>query len=556
MRWLQRVRAMGVSTLVVLAIALSLFGVVNRAQSPKTALIAGTDFTITSAIKASPGCTGATVSLYPGVVRCLVYTVSNPLSDPITVDSLTLAMDPGFAQPAGCPSSNLDLTQTSFSGSLVVPANGTATVNRSIALIDAGNQNACKLATFHFRYSGHATYIHVYGTSTALASSANASWVAQQVTFTATVTAVGSPPSGPTGAIAFKDGASLIACEAGSAAFNGTTATCKYTINAAGTRSVTAVFTNVDGNFAGSTSGAVSQVVHLRPTTSALTSSLNPSTYNTSVTFTDTVTSSAGGIPSGTVTFKDGATTLGASSLDATGKATLATAALLPGTHSISATYAGSGTYATSTSNTVAQVISFTSCITGTQNGGFTVNAGQAICVPNTGKLNGGVTVKSGGLLYLTGGSVNNGVSVESGGSLSMVGGSVNGGVTSTGAKAITVCGGSINGGISASTSIGFVLIGDGGDDGSPACAPNQINNGVTLTGNTAGVEVGGNAIKGGVTLTNNTGSPPPPRNPRPEVEGNTINGGLACTGNSPAPTNDGQPNTVSGSRTGQCAAL
>src|SRR4051794_19297371 len=118
-------RAMGGTTLVVLVVALSLFGVGRQVlqSTPKTDLVVGTDFTVTSAVKASPSCTGGDVSLFPGAVRCLLYTVSNPLPDPITVDTLSLSMDPAYAEPAGCPSSNLDLTQAAFSGSVEVPAN-------------------------------------------------------------------------------------------------------------------------------------------------------------------------------------------------------------------------------------------------------------------------------------------------------------------------------------------------------------------------------------------------------------------------------------------------
>ena len=58
-----------------------------------------------------------------------------------------------------------------------------------------------------------------------------------------------------------------------------------------------------------------------RATTTALSSSQNPSVFGASVTFTTTVTA-ASGTPSGTVTFKDGATTLGTGTL-AGGVATL-----------------------------------------------------------------------------------------------------------------------------------------------------------------------------------------------------------------------------------------
>lgn len=555
MRSLKWIRAVAGTTAVVLVGALLAFNV-TRDVSPKTDLIAGTDFTVTSAIKASPACSGGNVTLFPGLNRCLVYTVTNPLSDPVTVDSLTLSMDPAFSQPPSCPSSNLDLTNAGFSGSVVVPANGSTTVNASIKLSNTGsNQNACKNVTFHFLYSGHATYTHVYGTSTALTSSANPSSPAQTVTFTATVSPVGTPPSGPTGSVVFKDGSSTIACLSGSTSFNGSTATCKYAPTASGAHPISAVYSNSDGNFSGSTSNTVTQTVSAWATSSSLVSSLNPSVYGNSVTFTDTVTS-AGGTPAGNVTFYDGAATLGTTSLNASGKAMFTTTTLTPGSHSIKAVYAGNGTYASGTSNTVSQVVNYTSTITGNQNGGLTVESGQAVNVTSTGKLNGGATVKSGGILFFNGGTANGGITVQSGGSLFVSGGSINGGITSTGAKDFTICGASINGGVSSSGATGFVLIGDGGDDGAPGCAANIISGNVTLTNNSASVELGGNTINGTVSLTGTTGTPPPPRPAKPQIEANKINGTLTCSGNNPAPTNDGKPNTGSGSRTGQCAGF
>src|SRR5205085_927920 len=156
-------------------------------------------------------------------------------------------------------------------------------------------------------------------------------------------------------------------------------------------------------------------------------SSLNRSLYGQTVTFTDTVTSSAGGTPTGNVTFYDGTTLLGTVALNASGKATLATSGLMVGTHQISAGYAGAGSYQSSTSNTIAQVVNYTSTVSGSQNGGLTVGAGQAVNIASGGKANGGATVQAGGILYLNGGNVNGGITVQSGGSVYMNGGTVNG---------------------------------------------------------------------------------------------------------------------------------
>jgi hypothetical protein len=79
--------------------------------------------------------------------------------------------------------------------------------------------------------------------------------------------------------------------------------------------------------------------------TTTLTSSLNPSAYGQSVTFTATVTdaSSTTGAPTGTVTFTDGTTILATQPLNSTNSTTasasFATGVLSGGSHSITATY-------------------------------------------------------------------------------------------------------------------------------------------------------------------------------------------------------------------------
>ena len=105
-----------------------------------------------------------------------------------------------------------------------------------------------------------------------------------------------------------------------------------------------------------STSSALTQVVNVSPTTTTLKSSLNPSTSGTSVTFTATVAASTGAVPTGTVTFKNGTATLGTGTLSG-GVATFTTTTLPVASNSITASYGGSATDATSTSSVLAQVV-------------------------------------------------------------------------------------------------------------------------------------------------------------------------------------------------------
>ena len=100
-------------------------------------------------------------------------------------------------------------------------------------------------------------------------------------------------------------------------------------------------------------SGAAYVFVIPRDTIVTLASSASPSTYGDSVTFTANVTPSAA---SGTVTFKDGATTLGTGSLSG-GTATYSTSALSAGNHNITAEYAGDISYAASTSSVLIQTV-------------------------------------------------------------------------------------------------------------------------------------------------------------------------------------------------------
>jgi hypothetical protein len=87
------------------------------------------------------------------------------------------------------------------------------------------------------------------------------------------------------------------------------------------------------------------------------------------------------------------------------------------------------------------------------------------------------------------------------------------------------VCDSSVGGAVLVADASGSVLVGDPTDD---ACGGNTISAGVVLQNNHSGVE----------------------------VAANHIGGSLVCSGNNPAPKNDGQPNTVTGARSGQCAGL
>src|SRR5262249_8423951 len=75
-----------------------------------------------------------------------------------------------------------------------------------------------------------------------------------------------------------------------------------------------------------------------------------------SITFTARVSSPAG-TPDGMVTFTDGVRVLGTVPLDANGQASLQTGALASGSHVVTAAYAGSAAFSSSSASTVVDMV-------------------------------------------------------------------------------------------------------------------------------------------------------------------------------------------------------
>jgi large repetitive protein len=188
-------------------------------------------------------------------------------------------------------------------------------------------------------------------TNTVLTPSANPTPAGGSLVLNASVT---SNNIMPTGIVTFLDGTTPL----GSAAVNQTGLAALQvapTALSVGTHSITALYSGDllnDGSF----SGVLTETVALAVTTSTATSSLNPAPQGAPVTISATVTSS-GGTPGGTVQFFDGSFILGTGTLDANGVATLATALLGLGTHSITVRYGGDPLDDISTSPTLSQVI-------------------------------------------------------------------------------------------------------------------------------------------------------------------------------------------------------
>lgn len=195
-------------------------------------------------------------------------------------------------------------------------------------------------------------------TSITVASSTNPQVLGSSVTFTATVAPLGSESGTPSGTVSFYDGTTKL----GSTTL-GSNLTATYTTSslALGSHSITAAYSG-DSSFAGSASGVLVESI-VAPTTistsTTLSSSANPQVVGNDVTFTATVTPSSGGSgsPTGTVTFYDGTTELGAASLGANLGASFTTSSLTQGTHAIMASYSGNAAFAASTSPVLTESI-------------------------------------------------------------------------------------------------------------------------------------------------------------------------------------------------------
>ena len=228
---------------------------------------------------------------------------------------------------------------------------GTGTISSGVATLTISSL-AGGTHSITAQYGGDSNYsgsvstavsqvVNTLSSTVALVSSPNPSAFGSGVTFTATL------PTNATGTVTFLDGATSL----GTGTISSGVATLTISSLAGGTHSITAQYGG-DSNYSGSVSTPVSQVVNRLSSTVALTSSPNPSAFGSGVTLTATVTAGA----TGTVTFHDGATSLG-TGIISSGIATLTISSLAGGTHSITAQYGGDSNYSGSVSTPVSQVV-------------------------------------------------------------------------------------------------------------------------------------------------------------------------------------------------------
>ena len=298
-------------------------------------------------------------------------------------------------------------------------------------VLGAGNNQTLSVAftptdtTDYTAASTTATINVLQATTTTVATSVNPSVYGQSVTFTATVAAVAPGSGAPTGLVTFDDGTTVL----GTGTLNGGVATFSTSSLSVATHSITAVYGG-DGNFTTSTSSVLSQAVNQDSTSTALSSSVNPSVYGQSVTFTATVTANApgSGTPSGSVIFMDGTSTLGTGTLNASSAATFTTSALSVASHPITAVYGGDTNDLISTSEPLSQVVNTdttTTTLTSSVNPSVfrqpvTFTAAVTVVSPGAGTPSGTVTFMDGSTTLGTSSLNGSGVAIFSITSLSV----------------------------------------------------------------------------------------------------------------------------------------
>ena len=138
-------------------------------------------------------------------------------------------------------------------------------------------------------------------------------------------------------------------------------------------------------------------------TSTALTSSANPSAPSQTVTFAAQVFSASGtAVPSGSVTFTDGATTLGTVTLSG-GSATFTTSTLALGSHNIQASYGGSPEFAPS-SGSLTQIVQDTTSTTLTSSPNPSL-LNQQVVFTATIRAGSGAVIPTGSVTFTNGGT-------------------------------------------------------------------------------------------------------------------------------------------------------
>jgi large repetitive protein len=306
----------------------------------------------------APGLGASEASLVQTVNKALTTTAvvssANPsvFSESVTFTATVTVQSPGVGTPAGSVAfkdgtcaggSDLGTRTLNGSGQASLPVSTLVAASHTISACYAGN------ADFEESTGTVTQQVNQALTTTHITSTANPSVFSQAVTFDVTVARVAPATATPTGTVELRDGTCAAGTSLASATLTSGIASFTTSELAVGTHTITACYLGT-ANFQGSEDD-VTQQVNRASTAIAVTSTMNPSVFSQSVTFTVTVSpvSPAVATPAGSVTLKDGTcaagTSLGAATLDVGGEASFTTSSLMVGLHDVTACYAGNASF-------------------------------------------------------------------------------------------------------------------------------------------------------------------------------------------------------------------
>ena len=299
---------------------------------------------------ASPNNHWISMQVAASTTALAMSTASPVYSQPETLTATVHG--PGAPQP-GTPTGSV----TFFDGSSSL---GTATLNGSGTAALTTTALALGAHSITASYGGSGVYtgstsaassltVTQAQSATGLSTSANPAPAGGSVTITAAITPVGPAAGTPSGSATFFDGSTQL----GSATLDGSGRASISRTLTYGTHQLTATYAG-DGNFGPSDDSAspFTETV-LNPSVTGVVSSAGQNTapVGAALTFTAHVIAGAGtpgaqAPPTGTITFRDGSSSISSAlPLGAGNQATFTTSSLSPGAHTISAAYSGDAAF-------------------------------------------------------------------------------------------------------------------------------------------------------------------------------------------------------------------
>ncbi len=279
---------------------------------------------------------GEVLSVEPTTVAITSDATPGLLGQPVTFIATVTSADTGRTGTITFTEGN----NPPLCSAVPLASNGTATCKETFSLgshtitasYSGDNNNAASTVDFTEIIKQAPTLVLGFSTAT------DPAVVGGNVSLTLSV---GDQTGTPTGTVIFFDGATALgpAVPLTSSTSPGVaTATWNTQALAAGSHWLSAQYAG-DGANAPGTSNTVNVQI-AQPSTTVLVSASPTTLVGKLATFTASVTS-AHGVPTGTVTFSDGAKILGTASVNANGAASFSTSSLTLGTHSITAAYGG-----------------------------------------------------------------------------------------------------------------------------------------------------------------------------------------------------------------------